>query len=142
MEAKIVSLMFFNEDGSELRIQAAYGLDADTVARTRVRTGDSIAGWVARTSESLHVRDIETDRRFRKMNHPQYETKSLLCVPLQLGGETVGVLNVNNKAAGSPFEADDLTLLVELTKRIGAALETCRRSRPRFGRSSARAGDT
>ncbi len=91
MEARNVSLMFFNEDGTELMIRAAHGLDPDMVARARVKTGASIAGWVAQTCENLLVNDIENDRRFRKLNHPQYETKSLLCVPLRISGEVVGV---------------------------------------------------
>ncbi len=126
MEARIVSIMFFDESGSELLIQAAHGLDRDMVARTRVRIGDSIAGWVAQTSENLCVTDIESDRRFRKMNHPQYETKSLLCVPLRIAGETVGVLNVNNKAAGAAFDQDDLNLAVAIARRVGMAIERVR----------------
>jgi signal transduction histidine kinase/putative methionine-R-sulfoxide reductase with GAF domain len=126
MDAGIVSFMFFTEDATELVIQAAHGLDADMVARTRVRAGDSIAGWVAQTSESLLVKDIESDRRFRKMNHPQYETKSLLCVPLRIAGETVGVVNVNNKRNALEFDADDLGLVVAVMKRIGMALERVR----------------
>lgn len=126
MDAGIVSVMFFSEDGSEMAIHAAHGLDADTVARTKVRAGNSIAGWVARTAESLLVPDIESDRRFRKMNHPQYETKSLLCVPLRLAGETVGVVNVNNKRNGLEFDADDLGLLGALVKRVATALERVR----------------
>ncbi|HEX7079297.1 MAG TPA: HD domain-containing phosphohydrolase [Candidatus Eisenbacteria bacterium] len=126
MDAGLVSLMFLTEEGSELAIQAAYGLDTDTVARTRVKIGDSIAGWVAQTSERLLVRDIEGDRRFRKMNHPQYETKSLLCVPLRVQGETVGVINVNNKRTGTPFDDDDLLLLAAVEKRIGAAIDRIR----------------
>ena len=126
MDAGIVSVLFFSEDGSEMAIHAAHGLDADTVARTRVRAGDSIAGWVARTSENLLVADIETDRRFRKMNHPQYETKSLLCVPLRLAGETVGVVNVNNKRNGLEFDADDLGLLAAVVKRVAAAVDRVR----------------
>ncbi|HEY6222131.1 MAG TPA: HD domain-containing phosphohydrolase, partial [Candidatus Eisenbacteria bacterium] len=118
--------MFCNEAGTELLIQAAYGLDADMVARTRVKMGDSIAGWVAQTSENLCVTDTENDRRFRKMNHPQYETKSLLCVPLKIGGETVGVVNVNNKTTAIPFDADDLNLLVAIARRIGLAFERVR----------------
>jgi HD-GYP domain-containing protein (c-di-GMP phosphodiesterase class II) len=126
MDAGIVSVMFLSEDGSEMVIHAAHGLDADTVARTRVRAGDSVAGWVARTSENLIVTDIETDRRFQKMSHPQYETKSLLCVPLRLSGETVGVVNVNNKRNGIEFDTDDLSLLAALVKRVATALERVR----------------
>ncbi|MEK7347975.1 MAG: HD domain-containing phosphohydrolase [Candidatus Eisenbacteria bacterium] len=122
MEAKIVSFMFLDEEGVELRIEASHGLDADTAARTRVKVGDSIAGWVAQTSEPLLVRDVEEDRRFRKMNHPQYETRSLLCVPLQISGVTVGVVNANNKVGGTPFDEDDLRLLTALVSRAASAL--------------------
>ena len=123
MEARIVSFMFLDEAGVELSVQAAYGLDADTVARTRVRIGSSVAGYVAQSSENLLVADIEKDRRFKKMSHPQYETRSLLCVPLRIAGETVGVVNVNNKASGGAFDGDDLNLLVSIVKRVAAALE-------------------
>jgi signal transduction histidine kinase/putative methionine-R-sulfoxide reductase with GAF domain len=123
MEARIVSFMFLDETGSELRIQAAHGLDPDTVARARVRVGDSIAGWIAHTGEPLLVKDIEHDRRFRKMNHPQYATRSLLGAPLQIRGETVGVVNVNNKQEGEDFDEDDLRLLVTIVARVAAALE-------------------
>jgi len=126
MEAKNVSIMFFNEDGTELLIRAAHGLDPDMVARARVKTGASIAGWVAQTCENLLVNDIENDRRFRKLNHPQYETKSLLCVPLRISGEVVGVVNVSSKSTGLPFDPDDLSLLVAISKRVGMALERVR----------------
>ncbi len=126
MEARNVSIMFFNEDGTELHIRAAHGLDPDMVARARVKTGASIAGWVAQTCENLLVNDIENDRRFRKLNHPQYETKSLLCVPLRISGEVVGVVNVSSKSTGLPFDQDDLALLVAISKRVGTALERVR----------------
>ncbi len=126
MEARNVSVMFFNEDGTELHIRAAHGLDPDMVARARVKTGASIAGWVAQTCENLLVNDIENDRRFRKLNHPQYETKSLLCVPLRISGEVVGVVNVSSKSTGLPFDPDDLSLLVAISKRVGMALERVR----------------
>jgi len=126
MDARNVSIMFFNEDGTELHIRAAHGLDPDMVARARVKTGASIAGWVAQTCENLLVNDIENDRRFRKLNHPQYETKSLLCVPLRISGEVVGVVNVSSKSTGQPFDPDDLSLLVAISKRVGTALERVR----------------
>ena len=126
MEARNVSIMFFNEDGTELMIRAAHGMDPDTIARARVKTGASIAGWVAQTCENLLVNDIENDRRFRKLNHPQYETKSLLCVPLRISGEVVGVVNVSSKSTGLPFDPDDLSLLVAISKRVGTALERVR----------------
>jgi len=128
MEARIVSLMFYTEDASELVIRAAIGLDTDVVARSRVKAGSSIAGWVAQTAEHLLVNDIENDRRFRRLNHPQYESKSLLCVPLRVEGETVGVVNVSSRATGPNFDRDDLNLLAAISKRVGTAIERARAS--------------
>jgi HD-GYP domain-containing protein (c-di-GMP phosphodiesterase class II) len=71
----------------------------------------------------VRVDNIETDRRFRRLNHPQYHTKSLLCVPLRVEGEVVGVINANNKANGESFDEDDLALLVMLTERVSSAIE-------------------
>lgn len=126
MEARVVSLMFYTEDATELQIRAAVGLDADVVARSRVKAGSSIAGWVAQTAEHLLVNDIENDRRFRRLNHPQYEGNSLLCVPLRVEQETVGVVNVASRPNGPPFDRDDLNLLSAISKRVGTAIERAR----------------
>ena len=69
------------------------------------------------------VSNIETDRRFRRLNHPQYSTKSLLCVPLRIEGEVLGVVNVNNKASREAFDDSDLAVLVALVERVGSAVE-------------------
>jgi response regulator RpfG family c-di-GMP phosphodiesterase len=82
-----------------------------------------VAGSVAAWGRPLLVNNIETDRRFRRLNHPQYSTKSLLCVPLRVEGEVLGVLNVNNKRNGAPFDDDDLAVLSALVERIGSAVE-------------------
>jgi len=78
-----------------------------------------VAAW----GHPLLVQDIETDRRFRRLNHPQYNTKSLLSVPLRVQGEVIGVVNANNKQNGESFDDDDLCLLVMLTERVGSAIE-------------------
>jgi HD-GYP domain-containing protein (c-di-GMP phosphodiesterase class II) len=47
-------------------------------------------------------------------------------VPLRISGETVGVVNVSSKSTGLPFDPDDLSLLVAISKRVGTALERVR----------------
>src|SRR5207244_1219359 len=41
-------------------------------------------------------------------------------------GEGVGVVNVSSKSTGQPFDPDDLSLLVAISKRVGTALERVR----------------
>ena len=80
----ICSIMLSDELTGELRIQSAMGLTDDIIKRTRIRPGDQICGWVALEGKPLLIEDIENDPRFAKRSVPQYNTKSLLSVPLKV----------------------------------------------------------
>lgn len=121
MNARIASLMLVDEEHEELYIKAARGLREEVVCGTRIRMGDSIAGWVAQHGTPLLVTNVEDDPRFGKQNGHQYETKSLLSVPVKVDGRVVGVININNKISCTPFTEDDETLLTSLSERVARA---------------------
>jgi HD-GYP domain-containing protein (c-di-GMP phosphodiesterase class II)/signal transduction histidine kinase len=122
LESTLVSLVLVDPDRGDLFVAASTSHEGALVGRrTAIRSG--VAGAVAAWGHPILVEDIETDRRFRRLNHPQYNTKSLLSVPLRVEGEVIGVVNVNNKANGEAFDADDLGLLVMLAERVGSAIE-------------------
>ncbi|HTK32428.1 MAG TPA: HD domain-containing phosphohydrolase [Candidatus Saccharimonadaceae bacterium] len=123
MDAEIVSLMLVDPEHGDLFIASSRGLEGQNLLgrRTSVRSG--VAGSVAAWGRPLLVNNIETDRRFRRLNHPQYKTKSLLCAPLRVQGEVLGVFNVNNKNAGTAFDEDDLSVLSALIERVAGAVE-------------------
>jgi HD-GYP domain-containing protein (c-di-GMP phosphodiesterase class II)/signal transduction histidine kinase len=122
LESALVSLVLVDPDRGDLFVAASTGHEGALVGRrTAIRSG--VAGAVAAWGHPILVEDIETDRRFRRLNHPQYNTKSLLCVPLRVEGEVIGVVTANNKQNGEPFDEDDLGLLVMLTERVGSAIE-------------------
>jgi len=123
MEAEIVSLMIVDPERGDLFIAASRGLEGHkhAVRRTSVRSG--VAGSVAAWGRPVLVNNIETDRRFLRLNHPQYNTKSLLSVPVEVENEVVGVVNVNNKLSREPFDENDLALLSALVERVGSAIE-------------------
>ena len=122
MNARIASLMLVDEERDELYIKAARGLREEVVCGTRVKMGDSIAGWVAQHGTPLLVTNVEEDPRFAsRENSHQYETKSLLSVPVKVDGRVVGVININNKISCTPFTEDDKALLTSLSERVGRA---------------------
>jgi signal transduction histidine kinase len=123
LDAGIVSLVLVDPDRGDLFLAASVGLDPMSVEGRRTTLRSGVAGAVAAWGRPVLVENIETDRRFRRLNHPQYHTKSLLCVPLRVEGEVIGVVNVNNKLNGEAFEEDDLSLLVMLCERVGSAIE-------------------
>ncbi len=123
LEASIVSLVLVDPDRGDLFVAASVGHEAQDVQGRRTTLRSGVAGAVAAWGRPVLVENIETDRRFKRLNHPQYCTKSLLCVPLRVEGEVIGVINANNKANGEPFDEDDLALLVMLTERVSSAIE-------------------
>jgi signal transduction histidine kinase/HD-GYP domain-containing protein (c-di-GMP phosphodiesterase class II) len=121
MNARIASLMLVDSEHEELYIKAARGLREEVVSGTRIKMGDSIAGWVAKHGAPLLVTDVEEDPRFGRRNGHQYETKSLLSVPVKIDGRVVGVININNKVSCTPFTEDDQALLTSLADRVARA---------------------
>jgi signal transduction histidine kinase/ActR/RegA family two-component response regulator len=121
--AKIGSVMLRDPVKKDLYIRASCGLDQEVVRNTRMKMGSSIAGYVAETGKPLIVEDIEKDPRFSRINRQKYETKSLISVPLKYKDEVFGVINLNNKLDGRPFNQDDLELLNSLAAPAAVALD-------------------
>ena len=126
LSVKVVSLMLLDKTRSELFIKMSYGLDEWIVENTRVKIGEGIAGRVAEIGEPLFIHNIEENEVYSCPNNPQYETVSLLSVPLIVNDIIVGVINVNNKTSGDKFDQDDLNLLSSFGDRISRALERVR----------------
>lgn len=126
LSTKVVSLMLLDKTRSELFIKMSYGLDEWVVENTRVKVGEGIAGKVAESGVPLLIDDIEKNEVYTCPNNPQYDTVSLLSVPLMVNDVVVGVINVNNKTSGRPFNQDDLSLLISFSERISRALERVR----------------
>ena len=126
LRAKTASLMLLEEETNELRIAAAIGLDERTVGSVRMKIGESISGYVVEYGRPLLVKNVETDSRFQRRNREQYETKSLISVPLMTKGKILGVLNLNNKRSGKPFVASDLRLLISFAAQAAVAVDNVR----------------
>jgi HD-GYP domain-containing protein (c-di-GMP phosphodiesterase class II) len=123
MGAKTASLMLVDEESEELFVTAAMGLDEAVMRMARVKIGDSISGWVAKTGKPVLIKDIEKDPDFRRPNRPQYESRSLLSVPLKVDGKVIGVMNVTNKVTLAPFTESDAEILQMLADRVTVVLD-------------------
>lgn len=113
MSVEIVSLMLIGKNNSELLIKFAKGLNNDVVENVKVKLGEGISGWVAQTGQSLLIKDITKDSRFNKRSG-KYSTNSLLSVPLKIGNNVIGVINVNNKESRKIFDEEDLDILTKV----------------------------
>ncbi|MCD4783186.1 MAG: GAF domain-containing protein [Candidatus Eremiobacteraeota bacterium] len=85
------SVMLLNEN-SVLTIKSAQGLPGEIIKNTRVRLGEGIAGWVAKTGETLLLDGKVTDPRFKNLVDRKEEILSSICTPLKCKGKIIGVL--------------------------------------------------
>ncbi len=120
---ELASLMLIEDDGM-LHIASARGLDADIANSVRVASGEGISGHVVATGEPVLISNIEKDRRFTGLSDGhKYKNQSLLSVPIFIRETLVGVINVNNKLSGEPFDLEDQNLLVTIASQVALAME-------------------
>lgn len=122
MEADRATLYLLSDDGSELISKIVRGGE---VVEIRLRVGEGLAGWVARTRETVSIADAYRDARFNPAVDlaTGYRTRTILAVPMigAMGG-IVGVLQVLNKVDG-PFTPGDQELLQALASQAAIAIE-------------------
>jgi signal transduction histidine kinase/FixJ family two-component response regulator len=122
-EASVGSIMLVDQTGENLTIEAAIGLHEEIVRKTRLPVGASIAGYVAQTGEALIVDDVEKDQRFKRINRERYGAASLLCAPLRIKNNVLGVINMANKSGGEAFTRDDLRRLTNFASQAAVAVD-------------------
>lgn len=117
------SIMLLDEEYNVLRIQAAVGVEEEVIQETTLPLGSSIAGYVAQSGKPLIVEDIEKDQRFHREAKSHYRSKSLLCVPLIVKNEILGVLNITDKTGEESFNRQDLKLLTTFASQAAMAID-------------------
>lgn len=98
MVAEVCSVYVLRADGM-LELYATQGLNREAVHLTVMKAGEGLVGQVAKTAEALNLSDAQ--------QHPAFSYKpetgeeifhSFLGVPVLRGGNTLGVLVVQNRA--------------------------------------------
>jgi signal transduction histidine kinase len=109
MRASSGSAILVNPTTGLLEIHAASGLPV-SAPDLKLKIGEGITGWVARTGRPARIGDVAKDPRY-VMLRPQ--VRSELAVPLEVNGELRGVLNVDSDRTDA-FSAEDQELLEAL----------------------------
>ncbi len=122
------SIFLLEPDKQELRFFVVVGLDAAQVQHIRLKVGEGIAGAVAQSGKPIFIKDARNDPRFcpKVDEHTGFETKSIICLPLRVRGELLGVLEVINIENENFFLKTYLPLLNILTDYIAIALDNIR----------------
>ncbi|MDD3149424.1 MAG: GAF domain-containing protein [Candidatus Gastranaerophilales bacterium] len=126
IDADRCTVFMYDKEKNELWSKVALGMGSEEI---RFSADTGLAGHVAKTGETINIKDAYNDDRFNKEIDKKtgYNTKTMLCMPMRnINQEIIGVFQVLNKQGGKTFNDDDEDLIVAIGSSAGIALENAR----------------
>jgi len=115
------SLLLLDENSKELFIRASRNFQEEFVRTFRLPTEDSLAGTVIQSGKPILL-DENTPQKIKT----SYLVYSLIYVPIQIGGQVIGVLGVDNRSKKQAFDQRDIKLLKAIAEYAATAIENAR----------------
>lgn len=125
MDAETGSLLLVDREKGELFFEVALGKKGKVVSEMRLKIGEGIAGWVAKTGESIISNDVEKDPRHFKGadKRARFKTRNMICTPVRIKGKIIGVLQAINKKNEGIFTKWDLEEFNTLSNQVAIAID-------------------
>lgn len=125
LDAETASLLLVDKETEDLVIEVATGTVGHKVVSRRIPAGEGIAGWTLANREVAIIDDPRKDERFFTDvgKAIQFETRSLLAVPLLVKDRAVGVVEVLNKRGETGFTAWDAELATAFAALAALAVD-------------------
>jgi diguanylate cyclase (GGDEF)-like protein len=122
------SILLLEPETQDLQFFVAVGLDGQQIMDLRLKVGEGIAGAVAQDGKPIFIQDVRADSRFcsRVDDMTGFETRSIICLPLLVRREIIGVLEVINIENENFFLNTYLPLLNILADYIAIAVDNVR----------------
>jgi len=128
IDAAEVSVGLIDQETQELLLEKSLmGPEFTQLPPVRLKLGQGVAGWVAETGQPLNIPDAYDDPRFFPGVDAAsgFITRSILCVPLIVEGEVIGIMEAMNKRSGH-FTSADQRWLSALGSSAAIAIEKAR----------------
>ena len=125
LETERTSVFLIDADTNELVLRYSNQGDADIRLPA---PWQGIAGWVATHDQPALVNDTLSDPRHLRQIALEtgYEAQSILCVPLKVEGQVIGVVEVLNKTGDQQFTHYHQILLSQFTRWAAIAIHNAR----------------
>lgn len=122
------SLLLADIQSQDLHFEFVSGKTAEKLQTARIKLGEGIIGWVAKTSEAAIVPDTRKDSRFLQSTDGTIdaETRSIAAFPLRFRGRCLGVIAWVNYTDSIGFFDAELMSLEVLADFAAIAIENGR----------------
>lgn len=115
-----VTIFMIDKETKDLVLVAHSGNYVDFLPHGyRQKTGHGIVGWVGKYGEKILANDVSTESRYLAFAY--HNTNSELALPIKVGTEVVGVLNIEDTKLHA-FDETDVMVLGTLCDQLGSAI--------------------
>ncbi len=126
MQVKACGLRLLDPNTGQLRLSAVYGLSGGYLAKGPVDIVHSAIDSEALRGSPVFIADARIDPRFQYQGAAKEEgIVSVLCVPLEVHGEAIGVMRVYTNEP-TTFHEDDIQFLSVLASLAALAIDNAR----------------
>lgn len=120
-------IMLTNKVTRNLEYRVARGIDREQLGRNEFIVSDTITNQVFTTGQPVLTDNARSDPRYQGQESiVGYQLRSILCVPLIVRGETIGVVYCDNRALSALFKQHELNLLNAFANQAAVAIENAR----------------
>ncbi|MCB9451863.1 MAG: GAF domain-containing sensor histidine kinase [Anaerolineaceae bacterium] len=126
-QCEAASILLIDPATGELRFEIASNIKSQDMDNIVVPL-DSIAGWVVTHGEPRVIDDVTREPSWSKRvdDTIEFQTRSLLAVPMRAHNKVIGVLESVNKIGGQRFDENDINTLTTLASQAAIAIENAR----------------
>src|SRR3990172_7058030 len=119
-------VMLAEPDG-ELAFKVARGVDQTTIEGPEFQISRGVAAIVAHEGRPMLTSDAQLDERISMHTSVMnLGLRSILCVPLQVKGNTIGVIYADNRLKAGIFTQYELEMLSAIASSAAVAIENAR----------------
>ena len=124
LDCEAGSILLYNKEKNALCFAASTSADSKALAGIPVPLTDSLAGAIFTKNQPLVVRNVAKDIRHNASVAAQinFQTRSLLGVPMHIQERMTGVLEALNKKQGT-FTDEDVKILTAIASQAAVAIE-------------------
>lgn len=127
-DTEAASIMLIDPSTGDLRFEIASNIAPQDMEDIIIPKGSGIAGWVALHGEPRVIDDVTQEPTWsnRVDDTIEFQTRSILAVPLRTHSKIIGVLEAINKVGGEKWDENDINTLTTLASQAAIAIENAR----------------
>ncbi|MFN8528336.1 MAG: adenylate/guanylate cyclase domain-containing protein [Anaerolineae bacterium] len=120
-------IMLRNSATGAMEFRIARGIDREQLGREDFIISNTIVNEVVETQKPVLTDNARNDPRYQGQESiVGYQLRSILCVPLSVRGDVIGVVYCDNRVLAGLFKEHELNLLIAFANQAAVAIQNAR----------------